>query len=239
MFPREIERVHTHVVGLDERIGGGIPRGFTVLVAGPSGSMKSTLTMSILYNCAKRDNLKAMYITFEQREEDVKNQMATLGMDVSGVENLNIVDLVTFRKEIADEEEHMDWLGAFLTLTRRYRDEEGCDLLAMDSLDALYSLAELSNPRRTLFHFLTGLKELGITTFLISEMPRGARSFGKYDVEEFIADAIFHLTVRETDMGQTTSIRRYFGIPKMRMTNHSTDYYPFLIIDNSFELITD
>ena len=45
--------IRTYVTGLDNRIEGGIPKGHIVLIAGESGSMKSSLAWNILYNYAK------------------------------------------------------------------------------------------------------------------------------------------------------------------------------------------
>jgi circadian clock protein KaiC len=223
---------------LDERIQGGVPRGFVVLIAGPSGSMKTSFTLSLIFRALKSSNLKGMYISFEETEEALKGQMLSLGMDLDEVKNLNIVDLSEFRKE-AGNEEGMDWLDAFVALTERYKKEEGLDVLAIDSLDALYSLTHMANPRKQLFHFFRRLKELDVTCFLISEIPRGSQTFGKYDVEEFLSDAILHLRIKEVEIGSTTSVRRYIGVAKMRRTNHDADYYPFLIIDDRFELVVE
>jgi circadian clock protein KaiC len=236
---QEPKRIKTYVRGLDERIMGGIPAGYNVLVAGPSGSMKSSLVFSIIYNNVKTMGMKGMFISFEQTLSDFSAQMASLGMDPTGMENLNIVDLTEFRKEIKDEEERMDWFEAFIALLKRYKKEEGVDLVAVDSLDALYSITHLVNPRKQLFHFFRELKEMDMTAFIISEIARGSNTFGKYDVEEFLSDAIVHLRIKELEVGQTTSVRRFMGVAKMRQTNHDADYYPFLIIDNRFELVSE
>src|SRR4029453_18480196 len=37
------ERLSTGVTGLDEMLGGGVPRGYSVMIAGPSGSGKTVL----------------------------------------------------------------------------------------------------------------------------------------------------------------------------------------------------
>jgi KaiC/GvpD/RAD55 family RecA-like ATPase len=236
---QETKRIKTNVVGLDERIQGGIPRGFVILVAGPSGSMKTSFTMSVVYHAVRSSNLKGMYISFEETEEALKSQMYSLGMNIEEAKHLNIVDLSEFRKEIKEDEEGMDWLDAFVSLAKRYKKEEGLDILAIDSLDALYSLTHFSNPRKQLYHFFRRLKELDVTTFLISEVPRGSKTFGKHDVEEFLSDSILHLRIKEVEIGSTTSVRRFIGVAKMRKTNHDGDYYPFLIIDDKFELVVE
>ena len=46
----DIQRIPTHIEGLDENMQGGIPQGHICLVAGASGAMKSSLTFSMLYN---------------------------------------------------------------------------------------------------------------------------------------------------------------------------------------------
>jgi circadian clock protein KaiC len=235
---QEPKRVKTYVRGLDERIMGGIPAGYNVLIAGPSGSMKSSLVYSIVFNNVKTMGMKGIFISFEQTFEDFSLQMGSLGMDPKELQDLNVVDLSEFRKEIKDEEK-MDWFEALISLLKRYKKEEGVDLVVIDSLDALYSITHLANPRKQLFHFFRELKELGTTAFIISEVPRGSSTFGKYDVEEFLSDAIIHLRIRELEVGQTTSVRRFMGVAKMRQTNHDADYYPFLIIDNRFELVSE
>ena len=233
------DRIRTNVIGLDERIGGGVPEGSVVLVAGPSGSMKSTLVFNMLYNAVTVDKRKAMYISFEQSDDELKAQMRQLGMDADTANGLNIVDLSDFRKEIKQEEDTMDWMGSFVTLSDRYKKEEGCDIMAIDSLDALYSLLNMQNPRKQLFHFFRELKGLGMTTVLISEMPRESEAFGRYGVEEFLSDVIFHLQIRSVDMGRSTSVRRFIGVAKMRRSNHDMDYYPFLVTGNKMEIITE
>jgi len=47
------ERVKTHVDGLDELVGGGIPKGHVVLISGLPGTMKSSLTYAILHRNAQ------------------------------------------------------------------------------------------------------------------------------------------------------------------------------------------
>lgn len=49
-----MEKIKTGVPGLDEVLGGGIPKGFLVLVAGPPGAGKTTLTSQVAFHHAKR-----------------------------------------------------------------------------------------------------------------------------------------------------------------------------------------
>ncbi len=228
----------TTVVGLDERLEGGIPVGSMVLVAGTAGSLKSSLVYRILHHQVCTTGRKAMFVSFEQSQEQMLAQMARLGLGQQLPAGLNLVDLTEFRTQVAEVDDQ-PWLETFLALTQRYVAQSECDLLAIDSLDALYALAALDNPRAQLFHFLHGLRALNVTTFLISESPRGSERFGHFGIEEFLSDGIIHLRVREEERGNHTALRRYLGVVKMRQTAHDMDYHPLLLVDGRFELVVD
>ena len=63
--PMSIERIPTHVEGLDENIQGGIPEGHIAIVAGSSGAMKSSLTFSMLYNAVLYGETSGIYVTLQ------------------------------------------------------------------------------------------------------------------------------------------------------------------------------
>ncbi len=58
-------KIKTCIDGLDEHMAGGIPQGHVVLVSGMPGTMKSTVAYSILFNNAKKENKKGLYISLE------------------------------------------------------------------------------------------------------------------------------------------------------------------------------
>ncbi len=70
-----------------------------------------------------------------------------------------------------------------------------------------------------MFHFLGSLKELGLTTFLISETPFGSTRLAQWG-EDFLADGILHL--RQVEVGETEVQLRLRCI-KMRWMNHDHD----------------
>ena len=66
---RPRERVSTGIKLLDEMLGGGIPAGYSVLVAGPSGSGKSVLATEFLNEGVRRDEPGVLAI-FEKRPRE-------------------------------------------------------------------------------------------------------------------------------------------------------------------------
>jgi len=233
------ERVPTYITGLDERLGGGIPKGHIVLVSGPAGSLKSTLVYRILFNEALDRDAPALYLSMEQSRKSLLAQMAAFGMDAAKAETLNVIDVRGLRRELEMNSMQPHWFLGLRQQLARYKAELGCELIALDSLDALYALTPFENPRNEIFQFLEELRDLDATTFLVSEMPADRKTFGQFNVEEFLADGILHLRIKEVEVGLTTSVRRFIAILKMRGIEHDMDYYPLLVQRGRFEIVTD
>ncbi len=211
-----MDRVQTYVEGFDEALGGGIPRGSVVLVAGTPGTMKTALTFSILYENVKA-GARGLYISLEESQEDLRASMADLGM--SGLENLElyVLDIGRIRLEHKEEELAKNWLDVLQKYIEQRVRVNHFDLIAIDSLEALYSLSRIENPRRELFHFFGFLRSLNATSFLISEVPSGSHgAFGRYD-EEFLADGILHL--KHAPIGET-DVQLRIRCVKMRRSRH-------------------
>ncbi|MCK5037654.1 MAG: tetratricopeptide repeat protein [Thermoplasmata archaeon] len=241
----ENERIKTYVEGLDETLDGGIPARHIVLVCGRAGSMKSSFCYSILYNLAKQDKMKGVYLTLEQSRSSLQRHMKKLGFDAEGASNLVVndlddmvvIDIAHLRKETSITElEGIDWLNSIITQVQNYKKMFGCEVVVLDSLSALYSLTTFKNPRSELFFFFEKLRDLGITVFIITEMFDPEKEiFGTYGVEEFLADSIFHLKTEKTD--NRTNL--FLGIVKMRETNHGRDYNPLIVDKNGFAIVHD
>ena len=229
-----MERIKTYIERLDEQLEGGIPKGTISLICGVAGCMKSSLAYSVLYNNATVGNLKGLYITMEQEVASLKKQMGTLGMGEE-TEKLTIVD-----HKMIDQETGLDMKFELNSIkkVKYFLDDllkrEDYDLLVLDPLNALYTLTAIKNPRREAHIFFQGLREMGLTGFLISEMHQGDTRYGKYGIEEFLADAIIHLDVsRERDI-----LERHLGIVKMRYTNHNLQYFPLFYDNDKFIIYT-
>lgn len=65
----EFEPLSLGVKELDDMLGGGIPTGYSVLVAGPSGSGKSVLASEFISEGARRDE-PGIIAVFEKRPNE-------------------------------------------------------------------------------------------------------------------------------------------------------------------------
>ncbi len=227
-----MDRLPTYIEGFDEVLGGGIPRGSVVLVCGTPGTMKTSLTFSILYNNVKQNKSKALYISLEEGHEDLKTAMTELGM--GGIDDLElyILDVSKIRLEHKEEEIAKNWLDILQTYIEQRVKVNKFDLVAIDSLAALYSLAHLESPRRELFHFFGFLKSLTATTFLVSELQTGSDRYTSYD-EDFLADGILLLKHFEAGI---SDVQLRIRCVKMRRAKHEKGYYRLLHADKGFQI---
>jgi circadian clock protein KaiC len=76
------KRISTGVAGLDEMLGGGVPAGDSILVAGPSGSGKSALATQFLAEGVRQGEPGVITI-FEERPQDYVHRADHLGLGLN------------------------------------------------------------------------------------------------------------------------------------------------------------
>ncbi|MFQ5985760.1 MAG: RAD55 family ATPase [Thermoplasmata archaeon] len=221
--------IPTYVRGLDDLLGGGIPEGNLVLVTGTPGAMKTSLVFSILFNNALHDR-KSLFISLEQGEQELVAALSTLGMSGWSEDLLYVLDAAMLRAELGELEAEKNWLRAIEGMIKESVEVNQRELLAIDSLDVLYAVGALANPRRDLFHFFSFLRKLKLTTFLVSELTVGSRGLAKYG-EDFLADGV--LLLKHHDVGET-EVQLRLRCVKMRKTAHEGGYYGLGFQDGSF-----
>lgn len=225
----DVERIPTHIEGLDENMQGGIPQGHICIVAGASGAMKSSLTFSVLYNAVLYGETSGIYVTLEQGKDSLRSHMANMGMNVDDARVRNriaIIDLSDLRVELDKQgmSDRVDWMGQLIKQLTSYREAIGFELLVFDSLGAFFTLTKMENPRDEIFRLFEAVRRLGLTAYFICEMTgEDNKQFGEYGVEDYLSDGVLHLVMERSG----DDVNRKLGIVKMRHTRHSLGYKPF------------
>ncbi|MFQ5909292.1 MAG: RAD55 family ATPase [Thermoplasmata archaeon] len=225
--------MRTYIRGLDEQLKGGVPKGHVILIAGKPGTMKSSVAFNILYHNAKENN-GAVYVTLEQSRESMLDNMAGMGMDIKGLEkSMSVLDLAMIRKKLKHLSKQ-SWIEVFKMYVNNLKKSMDIDLLVVDSLPVLQVMAKFQEPRDELFRFFEWLRDLEITTFLITEMKQDSDRFGDHG-EDFLSDGIVHLDLRREDR----IVNLFFSVVKMRRTGHKRGYFPLIFVDGGFEIVTN
>ena len=78
----ELPKSLTGIRGLDEITRGGLPTGRPTLVCGGPGSGKTLLALTFLVNGALQFDEPGVLMTFEENEEEITSDVASLGFDL-------------------------------------------------------------------------------------------------------------------------------------------------------------
>lgn len=194
--------LRTHVEGLDELLGGGIPKGHALLLRGPPGSGKTALALAILMGLRTEDQA-GLYVAMEEGRTSLQATGARAGLDVP---NDMIVDGARLRLENPDA--RGDWLTILGNFLQRRRAEGRVDVAVVDPLDFLVEGGG-PNARVELFRFIAQGKALGLTLMLIEG--------GGGQMEEALVDGILEFIVVQGSRGEREV---HVRCPKMRHMAH-------------------
>lgn len=210
---------------LDQKLGGGIPKGNSVLMVGSSGSGKTTFCMQFLINGARMGERGVFFTITEPLFKLTKNMENFQFYDKKLIETgmVNIIDLriISDRLGLNVEKYSVEDASALLEVLKDIADELQVKRLVIDSITALcYRLESDEMIRDFIFKLGSSLAAMGCTTILTSEIPPATQSelkYSKYGIEEFIADGIIYLS----DIDRKGDLIRTLQLVKMRGTSHS------------------
>ena len=225
------DRVRTFIQGFDEKLSGGIPEGSIVLLCGEPGTMKSTLAFNLLYHNAMRESRHGVYITLEQGREGLTHHLRQMGLDPKDVEDhVSVVDLGMIRKNLEGGSE--SWFEIFRMYAMNLKRTLGFDLLVIDSLAVLETMARFQNPREDLFRTFEWIRDLDATVIMIQEMSTPTDPYGRYG-EEFLADGIIVVKMQSVD---DANVQRRIRCVKLRATAHSPNFYTLIYQNGLFQV---
>ena len=219
----------TYIKGFDKELGGGIPEGHVILIAGTPGTMKSSLSYYILYHNVLNEGVHALYFSFEQSKNSLTFQIFRMGLNEDLGDKLQIMDLSRIRKSTGDYKSK-NWLNIIKKHLELLHKKYKFNLLVLDSLPILEILSLVDDKRTRFFQFFEWLRQLNITTLIINEVSPDPNILRD---EEFLADGIILLTLER--VGDIDIFRRIRCI-KLRGMNHNTSIFTLEYRDKIFKI---
>ena len=215
---RSKNRLNVGVPRLDDMLGGGLPSGYSLLVAGPSGSGKTILATAFLKEGVLRGE-PGVIVAFEQtpsqswvRTLDEMIRAGQIGLINTRTPDLSIDEIV----------QHLTNLIRQMKATR----------VVIDSLSG-FELAVAptfrEDFRESLFRMVAVLSGLGVTVLMTSELEDRYIDlrFSPYG-SAFLTDAI--IVQRYIEM--ESRLQRVMAVVKVRASAHSTQIRLFEITDD-------
>lgn len=224
-MPLLSDRAATGVEGLDDILGGGLPRGHLYLVLGEAGTGKTTLGLQFVLQ-GQQSGEKVLYITLAETERELNEIAASHGWSLNGVHihELTTTEAAEYLAKsqtifpVAEVElnEVTDKILAAI-------DHIQPDRVVFDSISEIRLLAEDSlRYRRQILALRQLLSDLGCTTLFINSTP-------VLDGERTLHSLVHGIIELERKTPGYGSVRRQLQVAKLRATDFHAGYHDFRI----------
>lgn len=240
-----MQLISTGVKGLDELLGGGLPKGKCILVVGSPGAGKTILQMQFLISGAKTDE-RGLYVAMDETPEQVKVNLSSFGWDIEELEKTGkilFLDATMLRQagirrsnaltssKFEDSEPRMSVRFLVETITRIVK-EEDIQRIAVDPVTSIIlRYDEQFKKRRALLTFFDSLINSNCTSLVSTELRTGMlnRSF---QLEEFLSQGVILMHT----MVHAGTVVRAIQVEKMRGIAHDAQLRPYQITSKGIEV---
>ena len=215
------ERLSTGVPGLDDLMGGGIPVGDAVMLAGPTGTGKSTFGRHFAVEGLRRGEAVVIAV-FEEYPEEYLSHLREFGVDTEALTAANKLRVTYLRPlDLSVDETLADILANV--------QDTGATRVVIDSLTGFeVALAPTFREdfRESLYRLVGALTATGVTMFMIHEAVAISPdlSFTGERVS-FITDDIIVQRYVEID----GALEKVLAVVKMRSSSHSSEFRRYRI----------
>lgn len=217
-------RLSTGIRGLDEMMGGGIPAGDSLVIAGPTGSGKTTFCTQFVAEGIRQDEGSVIAI-FEEHPKEYMERAKGFGVDFETAVSKDKLRIIYLRPLDLSVDETLEEIGRAVQEIKATR-------VVIDSISGFeMALAPTFREdfRESLYRLVSALTSLGVTVALtveVMEAEAGLR-FTNYGVS-FLTDDIIVQRYAEIE-GQ---LRKVMLVVKMRGSRHSRDFRSYEITAN-------
>ena len=233
LIKKTLPKSPTGILGFDEITLGGLPAGRPTLVCGGAGCGKTLFGIEFLVRGATQFNEPGVFMSFEETNEELTMNVASLGFDLNDLikKKKIALDHVHIERSEIEETGEYDLEALFIRLGYAI-DSIGAKRVVLDTIESLF--AGLPNQlilRAELRRLFRWLKEKGVTAIITGE--RGDETLTRQGLEEYVSDCVIMLDHRVTEQTSTRRLR----VVKYRGSIHGSNEYPFLIDESGFSVL--
>ncbi|HET9233632.1 MAG TPA: circadian clock protein KaiC [Candidatus Eisenbacteria bacterium] len=219
------ERLSTGVPRLDAMLGGkGLYRGSTVLIAGTSGTGKTSLASHFAEAACARGE-RCLYLAFEESESQLSRNMRSIGLDLRARSEEGLLRVHASRPTASGLEAH-------LTLIHRLVRDFKPRLVVVDPLTNFLKAGREIEAEAMLMRLIDYLKMQQITAVFVS-LTHGGKPLEQTEVAVSSLIDVW-IMLRDIELGGERNRTMY--LLKSRGMAHSNQIREFLLTDHGVEL---
>jgi circadian clock protein KaiC len=212
------ERLSTGIPGLDELMGGGIPVGDSLVLAGPTGTGKTTFAMKFIA-AGLAQGQAGVIVIFEEHPDVYLQRAKSIDVDLQEAISKNLLRVIYLRPLDLSVDETLDEI-------RKSVHSIGAKRVVIDSISGFeMALAPTFREdfRESLYRLIGALTGLGITMYstveVVEEKGGSGLQLTGYKVS-FLTDDIVSLRYIEVE----GALRKALVVVKMRGSGHSREF---------------
>jgi KaiC/GvpD/RAD55 family RecA-like ATPase len=241
-----MEKISTGIQGLDELVGGGIPKGRAILVIGGPGTGKTIFTAQFLHSGIKEHNENGVFVSLDESKNHFFSEMQQFGWDFKKAEDsrkfafidATRISRVAMLKEKLYKEETRSLKGKQLSIDQLIEELQakiqGVDAkrVAVDTLAALfYRFPDPVERRTAVVDLIESLSDLPVTSIIATELSHLGLERSALEEEYLVHGVIMMQTLFS---GGTTT--RAIQVEKMRGAKVIPSLVPYSIDRNGIEI---
>jgi circadian clock protein KaiC len=222
--PQGAHRLATGVPGLDEAMGGGIPSGDAVMLAGPAGSGKTTFATQFVAEGLRRGE-SVVIVVFEEYPEEYLTRARARNQDMDASIRNGKLKLIYMRPlDLSVDETLAEILEAVTSL-----DATRVVIDSLSGFEIALAPAFRDDFRESLYRLVGALTATGVTMYMTTEVV-GDYPHVRFTTEKvsFITDDIIVQHFVEID----GALRYVLAVHKMRGSAHTHDFRTYEIGPN-------
>ncbi|HYJ79812.1 MAG TPA: ATPase domain-containing protein [Longimicrobiaceae bacterium] len=221
-------RVSTGVEAVDALMGGGIPRGDSVLVTGPSGSGKSVLATQFIAEGVKQGE-PGVLVVFEEHPKEYIHRAQGLGFPLQKMVKQGMLEVMYLRPlDLSPDETLFEIREAAARVSA-----QRVVIDSMSGFELALAPTFRTDFRESLYRLIGALTGVGITVLTTMEIvqDRAELRFTP-NVVSFLADDLVLLRYCEVDR----QMKKVLAVAKMRGSQHSKEFREYEITSRGLEV---
>ncbi len=227
------ERITSGISGLDKLIQGGFVKGSTYMVAGQTGTGKSLFSLQYLLEGLRKGE-NGVYLSLEQNADEILEDSNSFGWRSELEKHIAAGKLLVVSQAPSDMKELES--VAFQYAKRINAKRFVLDSLSIATMSWRLSSMDVGKVRNEIFSFINMLEKIGVTSFLITEIPESEKErLSRFGVEEFLVDGIIKLNY----LGIGEAAYNNLEIRKMRRTKHAKGIFQIEFSKDGLRIVTE
>ncbi|MCD6522935.1 MAG: hypothetical protein J7K68_04240 [Candidatus Diapherotrites archaeon] len=217
-----MRRILSGISGLDRLLEGGFPEGSAILVTGEPGTGKTLFGLQYLYNGCSRYDEPGVLIQAGEFNSTIYWYEEMMRWNLADMQDKNKLMIYAFKPTDYDKFLPESLESEVLSKLRNILVPMHVKRAVIDAITPLSLGMDLSRYRKSLYLLISFMKELGVTSVLISESSLKEQMA----VEEHICDGVIRI---KHEIDETGQYNKRLLVAKMVATNAPMAWYPVTI----------